>query len=172
MPDQFEQNDQLLEEMWGELLSKQGGIWGRISSGSMAPMISPGDRVFVQAIGDRERPRLGEIVLFRRDGQLWVHRVCGSRTRAGVRQLLEKGDRNASGTHLALGDLLGRVCQVEKKDRRLQLNTGRSRPYHVLIALISRASQWFDSQGRMHEKLSQLSLLLSHACIRQAKSIP
>ena len=78
----------------------------------MAPLIHPGDRVLVVSI-PVEQIRLGDIIVFKRNGDLIVHRVLKKLRNVGNVRFVEKGD----GTHvsgLAGGDeIVGRVHMIQ-----------------------------------------------------------
>jgi len=98
---------------------------------SMSPFIKDGDVLTVRPLGG-EAPRTGDIVAFihPESGRAAVHRVV--RERSGLFSL--KGDNSplADGT-VALEQILGTVCRVERSGKNIRL--GRNRGGAVIAAL-------------------------------------
>jgi hypothetical protein len=151
----------LIEDMWVELLQRSEAQWGSLRSGSMAPTICAGERVLVRAGAPRPCP--GDIVLFRKDGQLVVHRLI-RRCRASESGVwIEKGDLNPLGGELAEQDILGTVTAVEKPGGVLRLDLGwrrLARPVFGLLArMVDGAARRAASKGsRVHESISERGL--------------
>lgn len=105
----------------------------------MAPLIHPGDRVLVVSI-PVERVRLGDIIVFKRNGDLIVHRVLKKLRTADNIRFMEKGD----GTHmsgLAGSDtVVGRVSMIQGKAKRLNLNSPLSQFTSLILSLWFRFS--------------------------------
>src|SRR5690348_11539286 len=64
--------------------------WVEVSGSSMNPLIQAGDELYV-AFG-RERPRLGEIVVFWENHRMVVHRLVQRRRTPDGEVLLTRGD--------------------------------------------------------------------------------
>lgn len=111
----------LIFAMRAEQLERGGTIEGRISSGSMAPLLEPGDRVVVRGLSGR-RPAAGDLVLFRSEAGATIHRVIGWRRVGGRRLLLERGDANPRAAYLEPSACLGRVVAIEKDGARLSVD--------------------------------------------------
>jgi hypothetical protein len=75
---------------------------------SMHPFLRTGDLVRIEALPPRG-PALGDLVAFRRDGEVVVHRCAGRRT-ARIR---EKGDNLRDATWIPREALLGWVVEME-----------------------------------------------------------
>lgn len=122
-----------------EAYQKKGRCWWPVSGNSMAPLIHPGDRVLVVSI-PVEQIRLGDIIVFKRNGDLIVHRVLKKLRNVGNVRFVEKGD----GTHvsgLAGGDeIVGRVHMIQGKVKRLNLNSPLSRLTSLILSLWVRFS--------------------------------
>ncbi len=122
-----------------ETYKKKGRCWWPVSGNSMAPLIHPGDRVLVVSI-PVDRVRLGDIIVFKRNGDLIVHRVLKKLRAADNVRFMEKGD----GTHisgLAGGDtIVGRVNMIKGKVKRLNLNSPLSRLTSLILSLWFRFS--------------------------------
>lgn len=70
-----------------------------IATGSMKPMIDPGDVILVEKIKDKEqleRLKAGDIIQFRRDTILITHRIVEVLDADGLKEYRTKGDNNSS----------------------------------------------------------------------------
>ena len=93
---------------------------------SMTPLSGPGGRMLVE-FGARPT-RIGEIVVFERQGRIVAHRLVGTRRRSGVEQLIVKGDAEAY-FYLPIGrdDVLG-VVRASARRARSRPSPGPRRP--------------------------------------------
>jgi hypothetical protein len=65
--------------------------WIEVAGSSMSPLVRPGDEVYVE-FGGRP-PRFGEIVVFREEGLMVIHRLVGRRWAKGPgTRLVTRGD--------------------------------------------------------------------------------
>ena len=86
----------------------------------MAPSILPGDLVSIQR-ANLDEISLGEIVLFSRDGRLFVHRIVAVVRDQGVTRLITRGDRlRHNDLPLSQSELLGSVVSIERDGQRLE----------------------------------------------------
>lgn len=127
----------LVEILREGLLSQGGLLRGRITSGSMRPMLEAGDEVVVEGC-DSLAVRAGELILLARDGGWVVHRILARRTQEGRRELLEKGDADAVARWVSAETCRGRVLSVVKGDRRLELGGASGRLFGGTLACIAR----------------------------------
>lgn len=70
-----------------------------IVTGSMEPMIMPGDVILVKKITDMERIdrlKIGDVIQFKRDGILITHRIIKIVEKENVKNFNTKGDNNSS----------------------------------------------------------------------------
>jgi signal peptidase I len=79
--------DEAAPDLVAEVLRRFGHVRIRAFGGSMSPALRPGDVLAVHRVTADDLDR-GDIVLFRRDGRLFAHRVIGS-TQAGT---MTRGD--------------------------------------------------------------------------------
>lgn len=118
-----------------ELLGRESGqAVLRTRGTSMAPTFLDGAAVEV-AFGPGFR--FGDVLLFRQNDYLVVHRCLGrTRTRAGIPCLRARGD-GISRLDPPVGEaaVLGRVIAVERPDGWRSLRGGLARSYAVLAAL-------------------------------------
>jgi len=89
---------------------------------SMGPRFLGSSHLLVRGI-DHVRPRVGDIVLFRRGGTWVAHRVAWTRSKGEQRLLLTRGDANSMFDHpwVAPHDLLGVVVGRRKNSILLPL---------------------------------------------------
>jgi signal peptidase I len=129
----------VLNELWEQLLIKHGVCWAKVISDSMYPMIKKGYQVLVEKYSS-ERIRLGDIVTFKRNGHLIVHRVLKKYAIAGEGYFLEKGDATLVASRIPAGDIIGRVCAIKNSAKVVQITFGRGRILQLILALISYGS--------------------------------
>jgi signal peptidase I len=125
-----------------EVVRAFGEIRLRVFGTSMAPAMLPGDLVTIQRAGLAEISA-GEVVLFLKDGRLFVHRVVGHEVIAPATnsnkevRLITRGDRLLQNDPpVSSQELLGRVVWVERDDRRIEL----AREPNGALARLLRAS--------------------------------
>jgi|SRR5687767_4033473 len=127
-----------------DVLARDGAAWVHESSDSMAPLVRAGDRLWLsRTVLGAVRP--GDLVAYRRDGQLVVHRVL---SRDGSR-LITKGDglshRDAP---VPPGDVVARVTVLQTApDRRIEFDGVAWRMLGRALALASRLSEWTSGSG-------------------------
>jgi len=108
----------ILNELWEQLLSENGECWGRVISNSMHPILNIGDQVLVEktVINDI---RLADIIVFKRNGKLTIHRVLGRYDLGEERYFLEKGDATHLTSLVPVKSVIGRVSVIKKTQVRL-----------------------------------------------------
>ncbi len=95
----------------------------RIASDSMRPLISSGDHVLVER-ADQRGPRIGDIVLHQRNGELCVHRLLCKKSIGNEITMITKGDACISQDHpLPIDSLLGKVVFIKKPSRKIDLRS-------------------------------------------------
>jgi hypothetical protein len=98
----------------GEVIRTFGGIRLRVFGTSMVPAILPGDLISVQRASVAEISR-GEIVLYSRNGRMFVHRVVGCMQCPEGSRLIARGDRFLhNDPPISSSELLGRVISIER----------------------------------------------------------
>lgn len=139
-----------------DVLARDGSAWVRESSDSMAPLVRAGDRLRLAPI-DRARLHPGDLVAFRRDAVLIVHRVLECHA-AGV---VTKGDA-LSRRDEAVGweSLVGRVVTLENaRGAHTDLTAFPWRRLGRLLAWCSRRAEAMSSTtswGRVGWVLTRL----------------
>jgi len=140
----------------------------------MAPLIGSGDRVLVGRVA-AEQVSFGDIVVFRRKGDLIVHRVFRKHRTANGLRFSEKGDTRLAFAPVGGEQIVGRVIMVERRGRMLSLTSPLSRFTNLALSawlywtaagvtmLRSSRSKNIRRVGRV---LSGLSLLSSKILVR------
>ena len=104
----------------GEIVRKFGRVRLRVFGTSMVPSILPGDMISVQR-ADLPGISPGEIVMYLRDGRLFVHRVVARAGSHDDPRLITRGDRLTYDDPLvSSSELLGRVTSIRTHDGRRQ----------------------------------------------------
>lgn len=93
---------------------------------SMNPFLLQGDRLHIRRASP-DQLRLGDLMAFRREGALIVHRYAGRVHRDGELWLRQKGDNVAGFSLVPLADLVGRADWVVRGERTLDLSGGAAR---------------------------------------------
>jgi len=127
--------DGILRELRSELYTKTGRQWARVTSGSMWPLIRPGDSVLIQPV-HAEQVRFGDVVAFERAEQTVVHRVLGTRRDRGSVVFIEKGDLNTFVGEVGGEQVLGRVTCIRRGGHDLDIVAGTGRAVQVVLALV------------------------------------
>jgi hypothetical protein len=141
----------------GEVVRTFGEVRLRVFGTSMVPAILPGDLVSVHR-ANLQDISLGEVVMFLREGRLFVHRVVARKVAACENDpdepfLITCGDRlRHQDPPVSELELLGRVVSIERDHREVKLPAANSNPLIVRMLLSS-------------DRLTSLYLLLS-ACWR------
>ncbi len=91
----------------------------RVSGGSMAPLLRPGETVLVKAC-QPEALRLGDLALVRREGDLVTHRLIGREALGWI----TKGDGSPWADPPVKSDyFLGKAVALESGERRISFET-------------------------------------------------
>lgn len=100
----------------GEVLALSGALRLRVNGWSMLPTIWPGDTLIILAVSTAE-VQSGDIVVFEREGRLFVHRVIGPISSGEIRT---RGDAMPQAdppiTHQ---QLLGRVSCIIREHKQI-----------------------------------------------------
>jgi len=127
-----------------EIVRTFGEVRLRVFGTSMVPSILPGDLVSIRQASLNEISP-GEVVLFLRNGRLFVHRVVDRRVvstadSAGESCLITRGDRlRHSDPPVSAAELLGRVVSVERKNQKVKLSDVRSN--RLILSLLQSSDR-------------------------------
>jgi hypothetical protein len=127
-----------------EVLQTFGQVRLRAFGTSMAPSILPGDFISVQR-AELDDISFGEVVLFSREGRLFIHRVVNRNVASSAdisfeSRLITRGDRLChDDPPIRSVELLGRVVSIQRGTQRLKPTLPRGR-WRQLVASVLRAS--------------------------------
>lgn len=122
----------------GSKIRTQGSACIRVMTGNMSPWIRSGDQVFVRR-WDIERISAGDVVLFERNEEFFVHRVLRrDRAMNGESLLVTKGDAlDAQDGIVSSAEFLGRATRIHRKNRHIDIESlGQT----ILSRILARAS--------------------------------
>jgi signal peptidase I len=93
-------------------------------TGNMSPWIRRGDQVFVRR-WDIDQIRAGDVVLFERNQEYFVHRVLRrDRASSGESLLITKGDAlEAEDGAICSAEFLGRATRIHRKNRHIDIES-------------------------------------------------
>ncbi len=126
-----------------EALGRRGRIFLRVHGTSMQPWVRPKDIALIRRISI-ENVRCGDVVLFRRELRLFVHRIVEKRGSLNAAQLFSKGDAHpASDGVVEEQELLGRVMRIYRNGRRIDLDAPRQLALGLFISQLSLHSRFW-----------------------------
>ena len=126
----------LADKLWMEFYTEKGWGWLGVQSGSMLPLIHPGDKVLISRV-TAEHIGGGDIIVFRRGGDMVAHRILGKRRTDEGSLFIEKGDNSPARGRFSADKVIGRVTMGKGNGRLYSLDS-------PLSQLTSRAlSVWF-----------------------------
>lgn len=145
-----------------------------VSGNSMTPLIHLGDQVLVSRVAS-EQIRSGDIVLFKRDGDMIVHRILKRwQTPDGI-GFSEKGDNTLTCGLIDADEIIGRVTMVKGGRKMLGFGSPVGRLTNLALSVwfywttaavaILRASTSRNIR-RVGRVLSYLVLLSSNVLVR------
>jgi signal peptidase I len=105
-------DSELAKELWEEHYWKNSRGWMRVSSDSMMPLIHPGDSVLMTPVPPPDiKP--GDVIIFRREDRLIIHRVVTRRSIPDGFLFTEQGDGLKSRGSFSAADVFGRALVVK-----------------------------------------------------------
>ena len=131
-----------------DALKSRGRVALRVQGTSMLPWVRPKDIVLIRQTGI-ENVRCGDIVLFRRQNLLLVHRIVKKQGSLEAAQFLAKGD--AHPTHDGIveeQELLGRVMRIYRQGRRIDLDAPGQLALGLFISQLSLYSRFWYPLAR------------------------
>jgi len=124
-------------------LKKRGRISLRVHGTSMQPWVRPKDIALIRQISI-ENVRCGDVVLFRRENHLFVHRIVEKRGTLSAAQLFSKGDAHPTSDGVVQEqELLGRVMRIYRNGRRIDLDAPRQLALGLFISQLSLYSRFW-----------------------------
>jgi len=141
-------------DLAGRVLRSFGTLRLRVTGSSMLPSLWPGDLLLIHRY-DFGRISTGDIVLFTREGRLFVHRVVSAADESGREQLVTQGDAlRASDPPVTSTELLGKVSLVFRNGKWFAPRARPSVGGMFLAALVSCSAVaaglfWLHSTRRL-----------------------
>lgn len=100
----------------------------------MEPMINPGDTITILK-RDFRNIHIGDIVVFKKRGQLFAHRVIAKKDRS----VIAKGDNDVKNTELVTyRKIIGTAVCIDGKYGKLRLDSGKARLINYYFVLYSQ----------------------------------
>jgi len=126
-----------------DALKRRGRISLRVHGTSMQPWMRSKDIALIRQISI-ENVRCGDVVLFRRENHLFVHRIVERRGSLKAAQLLSKGDAHPTSDGVVQEqELLGRVTRIYRNGRRIDLDAPRQLALGLFISQLSLHSRFW-----------------------------
>lgn len=126
----------VLTSLYEEVLLKKGELLLTTCSGSMAPLIRIGDKVKVKTTST-EAIGFGDIIIFRKEEKLVIHRVVAKGKFDRQPFFLQKGDRSSFPFRIPAERVLGKVSEIHKPLRCIKLNSRKGQFLNLLLAVRS-----------------------------------
>jgi len=132
------------ETSMSELLEGKNPVWLPLLSGSMAPSLLPGDKLYIEPEIDKFKS--GDIVVFFARGKFFSHRVLLSIKLNKTKYLLEMGDANHQASFISTSKALGRVTKLRRGElililtSRVEEKTAKKTAKKSLWHLIKKSS--------------------------------
>ena len=124
----------------GEVVRTFGNVRLRVFGTSMVPSILPGDLISVQRANVSEIS-LGEIVLYAREGRLFVHRVVGCKGWPENSHLITRGDwLRHNDPPISSSELLGRVILIERGNSQWRPTLDLSTRERMIVSLFRNSN--------------------------------
>lgn len=101
------------------LLEGKQPIWLPMLSGSMAPFLLPGDKLYINPTIDTFKS--GNIVVFFKEGKFFSHRVIFTMKLKNRVLILEKGDANNVASFINANKALGRITKLKRNQKTFDL---------------------------------------------------
>jgi hypothetical protein len=146
-----------------EALEQHGRVSLRVQGTSMLPWMRPGDIASIRRVS-ADTIRCGDVVLFRRKSQLFVHRIIEKRGARGAAQFRAKGDAHPTCDGLVeQQELLGRVVRIYRRGRRIDLDAPGQLALGLLISQLSLRSRFWYPLARFVAIVTRPARRLLHA---------
>ena len=109
----------ILRELVGRLLEEGNPIKIPANGYSMHPAIKRGDALTITPVDDPESLQDGEVVAWKREHDLVVHRLITVEKLDGRLILITRGDSTLAADHpIPYSSLAGRITDIERKTRK------------------------------------------------------
>jgi signal peptidase I len=130
-------------------LQRRGRISLRVQGASMLPWVRPGDIARIRKVS-ADAIRCGDVVLFRRENRLFVHRIIEKGGSLDAAEFRAKGDAHPTCDGVVEHqELLGRVVRLYRSGRRIDLDAPCQIVLALLISQLSLRSQFWYPLARL-----------------------
>ena len=144
-------------------LKRRGRIALRVQGTSMLPWVRPQDIAMIWRTA-MENVRCGDLVLFRREHRLFVHRIVKKQGSLEAAQLLSKGDAHPTADGiLEEQELLGRVMRIYREGRRIDLDAPSQLALGVFISQLSLHNRFWYPVAKFLAIVTRPARRLLHA---------
>jgi signal peptidase I len=138
----------------GAKIRAQGAASVRILNGDMFPWLRSGDQVFVRR-WNFELLRPGDVILFERNEEFYVHRVIRIEAANGAaRSVITKGDAlDSSDAPVTESEFVGRATRIHRGKRHIDIESLGQRITARTLARLSRLSPALYAPLRIVKRL-------------------
>jgi hypothetical protein len=144
-------------------IERRGRVSLRVQGASMLPWVRPGDIASIRKVS-ADAIRCGDVVLFRRENHLFVHRIIEKGGSLGAAEFRTKGDAHPTCYGVVEHqELLGRVVRLHRSGRRIDLDSPRQLALGLLISQLSLRSRFWYPLARLAAIVTRPLRRLLHA---------
>ncbi len=124
----------------GAKIRAQGAASVRILNGDMFPWMRSGDQVFVRR-WNFELLRPGDVILFERNEEFFVHRVIRTESRKAAKTVITKGDAlDSADIPVTEEEFVGRATRIHRGKRHIDIQSLGQRIAGRTLARLSKFS--------------------------------
>jgi signal peptidase I len=154
-----------------QLLDQQGRVILRVRGSSMLPWVKPGDVAIIRRAGIND-VRCGDVVLFKRESRLYVHRLVEKQGTLREARFLAKGDAHPGPDGIVDRDLvLGRVVRIYRGNRQIDLDSPIQLALGLIVSQLSRKSAYWYPAARAAAVVAQSAWRLA-SFLRSPENVP
>lgn len=138
----------------GVKIREQGAASVRILNGDMFPWLRSGDQVFVRR-WNFEMLRPGDVILFERNEEFFVHRVIqAEKIHGAARTIVTKGDASDSAdAPVTEAEFVGRATRIHRGKRHIDIESLGQVIVARTLARLSKLSPLFYAPLRLVKRL-------------------
>jgi signal peptidase I len=146
-----------------DALKRRSRIALRVHGTSMLPWVRQGDIALIRQTSI-ENVRCGDLVLFRRENHLFVHRIVEKRGELDAEQFFSKGDAHPTSDGVVeKQDLLGRVVRIYRNGQRIDLDAPGQLALGLFISQLSLYSRFWYPLARFAAMVTRPARRLLHS---------
>jgi len=124
--------DKTLNVAFEAIAESSQSIWLPVRGNSMLPLLRAGDHVLVSP--SRPGLTLGDIVVYQRQGDLFIHRLLAQHDQNEAGLLIKGDNRLLPDPLIRVEDILGRAVKLRREQRMMSLETPAWRLINKVIA--------------------------------------